>query len=438
MQIFYNFMQIFYNFMQIFYSFFANFMRIFLQILCKFYTIFLQIFFANIMQIFIFIEQIFLLFDVAVNIYNFQSAGTCKRWFAVSVHGTSDRSAAQSVAGQYIIGCIQRWRNAGSVPHRRPELQVRSVDRIHPSERHLQRLESSAVRRHFDHWTQFRAESCDRQRTLDVRNTGLGLFAGGSHGNPRYRFLPPSGRICLGIRAHGKSWWSDVVPDGSRFRQSTPSVSNFTKVWRINFIHPVAEIRYFRLQSQVVYTDGSATETLIEISLKHPGKQNGRATRNHRWAVYVNPVGQDAAVESTPVRCVAAGYPWNPAFVQLVDPRNVQIYLKTCFLLIVSFVWFIRRKTISANVSRTCRTVAWSAICPAAWATSTSAWVATCSATATFPCVSRFNRTALHSIYSNSKFLSNRREIFRVGPIHRHPVAGRRKWSICLCQHSTG
>ena len=40
--------------------------------------------------------------------------------------------------------------------------------------------------------------------------------------------------------------------------------------------------------------------------------------------VFVNPVGVDAAVESPSVRCIAAGFVWNPAFVQLTDPRNVR------------------------------------------------------------------------------------------------------------------
>ena len=77
------------------------------------------------------------------------------------------------------------------------------------------------------------------------------------------------------------------------------------------------------IQSQVVYHDGSATDTIIEVNLKHPGKQNRNITRNHRWAVYVNPVGQDAAVAPFNARCMAAGFMWNPGFVQLTDPRNV-------------------------------------------------------------------------------------------------------------------
>ena len=92
----------------------------------------------------------------------------------------------------------------------------------------------------------------------------------------------------------------------------------------------------FLCQSQVVYHDGSATDTVIEVFLRHPGRQNTRnlltVTRNHRWAVYVNPVGVDAAVAPYNARCVASGYMWNPSFVQLTAPvvadqRNVLLHL---------------------------------------------------------------------------------------------------------------
>lgn len=46
-------------------------------------------------------------------------------------------------------------------------------------------------------------------------------------------------------------------------------------------------------------------------------------TRNHNWAVWVNPVGVDAAVKVQDTRCVAGGYRWNPYFTQLADPLNV-------------------------------------------------------------------------------------------------------------------
>lgn len=49
-------------------------------------------------------------------------------------------------------------------------------------------------------------------------------------------------------------------------------------------------------------------------------------TRDHDWAIYVNPVGVDAAVKTQNTRCVAGGYIWNPYFTQLADPLNVSYH----------------------------------------------------------------------------------------------------------------
>jgi hypothetical protein len=48
-------------------------------------------------------------------------------------------------------------------------------------------------------------------------------------------------------------------------------------------------------------------------------------TKNHNWAIYVNPVGVDASIKMKTTRCVAAGYRWNPYLSQLSDPLNVII-----------------------------------------------------------------------------------------------------------------
>jgi hypothetical protein len=55
-------------------------------------------------------------------------------------------------------------------------------------------------------------------------------------------------------------------------------------------------------------------------------------TRDHDWAIYVNPVGVDAAVKTQNTRCVAGGYIWNPFFTQLADPLNV--FLSKRFFLV--------------------------------------------------------------------------------------------------------
>lgn len=76
------------------------------------------------------------------------------------------------------------------------------------------------------------------------------------------------------------------------------------------------------------------------MKLRHPGKNDRNVTRDHNWAIYVNPVGVDAAVQTQDTRCVAGGYIWNPFFTQLADPLNVciiplrytQIIFKSLFI----------------------------------------------------------------------------------------------------------
>lgn len=49
-------------------------------------------------------------------------------------------------------------------------------------------------------------------------------------------------------------------------------------------------------------------------------------TKNHNWAIYVNPVGVDATVKTQAHRCGAGGYMWNPYYTQLADPLNVRFF----------------------------------------------------------------------------------------------------------------
>ena len=53
---------------------------------------------------------------------------------------------------------------------------------------------------------------------------------------------------------------------------------------------------YIRFR-QVIYNDGSRSDTAIEVRLKYPGRQNKKSTEGHNWSIYVSPVGHDAAVE---------------------------------------------------------------------------------------------------------------------------------------------
>ncbi|KAJ0170967.1 hypothetical protein K1T71_013739 [Dendrolimus kikuchii] len=74
------------------------------------------------------------------------------------------------------------------------------------------------------------------------------------------------------------------------------------------------------------YSPSEAREIRGIASFHHPGG----FTHNHNWAIFVNPVGVDAAVQVTNTRCVAGGYRWNPYFTQLADPLNHDLYNQEC------------------------------------------------------------------------------------------------------------
>ncbi|XP_071566892.1 uncharacterized protein Rsod isoform X1 [Temnothorax nylanderi] len=97
-----------------------------------------------------------------------------------------------------------------------------------------------------------------------------------------------------------------------------------------SFHHPQGFVYGYIKMTQLVYKDGSQSETIIEVNLRHPGKHDRNITKNHNWAIYVNPVGVDAAVKVKDTRCVAAGYMWNPYFTQLADPLNDDLYREEC------------------------------------------------------------------------------------------------------------
>lgn len=60
----------------------------------------------------------------------------------------------------------------------------------------------------------------------------------------------------------------------------------------------------------------------------------------------MNSVGVDATVESTISRCTAAGYVWNPYFIQLAAPLNV------LFLYYSVYFFFVRIFDDTVSVSR--------------------------------------------------------------------------------------
>lgn len=97
-----------------------------------------------------------------------------------------------------------------------------------------------------------------------------------------------------------------------------------------SFHHPNGFAWGYIRFSQVVYRDGSSTDTTMEVRLKYPGKTNKDLTTGHLWSVYVNPVGHDASVKFFNARCTAAGYRWNPQHIQLADPNDHDFYAQEC------------------------------------------------------------------------------------------------------------
>jgi len=97
-----------------------------------------------------------------------------------------------------------------------------------------------------------------------------------------------------------------------------------------SFHHPDGFAWGYIRFSQVVYRDGSRTDTSMVVRLKYPGKTNKENTHGHAWSVYVNPVGHDAAVKPLNARCSAAGYRWNPTHIQLADPNDHGFYGEEC------------------------------------------------------------------------------------------------------------
>lgn len=97
-----------------------------------------------------------------------------------------------------------------------------------------------------------------------------------------------------------------------------------------SFHHPAGYAYGFIKFSQLIGNDGSQSETVITVKLRHPGINDRNATFNHNWMLYVNPVGVDATVKPTITRCVAGGYVWNPYYTQLADPLNTDLYESEC------------------------------------------------------------------------------------------------------------
>jgi len=97
-----------------------------------------------------------------------------------------------------------------------------------------------------------------------------------------------------------------------------------------SFHHPKGFAYGYIKFKQVVYRDGSTTDTTIEVDLHYPGENDKNHTKNHSWEVWVNPVSSDATVKHYLSRCSAGGYIWNPYLTQLADTDNTELYKAEC------------------------------------------------------------------------------------------------------------
>lgn len=95
-----------------------------------------------------------------------------------------------------------------------------------------------------------------------------------------------------------------------------------------SFDEPRSKISGFVRFFQLEYKDSSLSDTYMQIDLRlqSPSSSDRDAVMNpqhelevsvgHNWAVFVNQVGEDAFIGADDVRCIAAGFKWNPYLAQ--------------------------------------------------------------------------------------------------------------------------
>ncbi|KAK9501516.1 hypothetical protein O3M35_012226 [Rhynocoris fuscipes] len=124
--------------------------------------------------------------------------------------------------------------------------------------------------------------------------------------------------------ANGRRWACSTIERGY-----APSEARELRAIA-SFHHPNGFAHGYMRMTQLIHNDGSSSDTVIEVNVRHPGMHDRNVTFNHKWAIYVNPVGVDASVKILHTRCTAAGYIWNPYYTQLADPLNDDLYRKEC------------------------------------------------------------------------------------------------------------
>lgn len=96
-----------------------------------------------------------------------------------------------------------------------------------------------------------------------------------------------------------------------------------------SFDDPRALVAGFVRFSQLEHKDGTLSDTYIHVDLRRPtqpGFHEPQAHEPHNWSVFVNQVGEDAYIAADEVRCIAAGFKWNPYLAQ----DNHENYAKSC------------------------------------------------------------------------------------------------------------
>lgn len=78
---------------------------------------------------------------------------------------------------------------------------------------------------------------------------------------------------------------------------------------------------------QIEYEDGSLSDTIVQVDLRLQSDNihEPETSSSHNWAIFVNQVGEDAYIAADEVRCIAAGFRWNP-FLAQETTDNYQIY----------------------------------------------------------------------------------------------------------------
>lgn len=95
-----------------------------------------------------------------------------------------------------------------------------------------------------------------------------------------------------------------------------------------SFDDPHSKVAGYVRFTQLEYKDGSLSDTFVQVDLRmqDDGVHELETSAGHNWAIFVNQVGADAFIPAEDVRCIAAGFKWNPYQAQ----DNLETYSSSC------------------------------------------------------------------------------------------------------------